>query len=459
VRRTAPTRPVSPATTSPFRNPERATPQQMRTRAWLMLLMTILFPGTAQLVGGNRTLGRIAIRVTLFIYAFGALALLVTLIHRPWLLALLTLPLVGPVISWVVIGYAIYFFILMIDTLRLAQLGRLFPVDKWIALTAFALVGVLGSSSLVYAGNLMRVGTSTVNEIFSRVGFTGTIDGRYNILLVGSDAGPDRFGERTDSLSVMSIDANSGHASLIGIPRNLQKVPFVEGSPMRTIYPNGWSCGVNCLINAIYKDVMDNHQDLYPDAVKNGSNPGIEAVRDAVEGVTGLQIQSYVQINMDGFAKLIDALGGVDVMITQDLPVGGQLDDGSDATGWLRASDKPKHLDGYLALWFARSRHTTTDYSRMQRQHALENAILKQMNPSTILSRFEAIASASKDMVATDIPAGMLGEYIDLALKAKKYGIKTLELVPANGFEPDLPDYNKIHNAVKKFLATGKLSK
>ena len=51
----------------------------------------------------------------------------------------------------------------------------------------------------------------------------------------------------------------------------------------------------------------------------------------------------------------------------------------------------------------------------------------------------------------------MLSNYVELASKAKKIGIKTLSLVPKNGFEPDVPDYNKIHDAVRTFIAKGKL--
>jgi LCP family protein required for cell wall assembly len=274
-------------------------------------------------------------------------------------------------------------------------------------------------------------------------------------MLLGSDAARDRFGVRPDSISVVSIDASTGSAVTIQIPRNLQKVPFRAGSPLWSVYPNGWSCGVNCLINAIYKDTMDNHRSLYPEASKHGSTPGIEATRDAVEGVTGLTIQSYVLIDMAGFSKLIDALGGIDIVIKQNLPVGGQKDDGSDAKYWLHASPTPQHLDGYNALWYGRSRHSTSDYDRMSRQHEIENAILKQMNPATVLTHFESIASVSKSLILTDVPSGMLSTYLDLAQKARKKGIKTLALVPSNGFEPDLPNYDKIHAAVTQFIAKG----
>lgn len=430
----------------------------MRKRSWFLLAFSILFPGLAQLVGGARGLGRFAIRVTLSFYAFLTLLITIALINKSWVIWIVTLPFVGTTISWFLIGYAIFFLVLTLDALRICQITRLYDRDRWIAVGAFILVAVLGTTGISWAGSFIGAGTGAIGSIFNQSGFTTPIDGRYNIMLLGSDAGRDRFGTRPDSISVVSISADTGKAVTISIPRNLQKVQFGDDSPMKSVYPNGWSCGNDCLINAIYKDVMDNHPDLYPNAEKHGSNPGVEATRDAVEWVTGLSIQSYVQIDMAGFEKLIDALGGVDIVIKQDLPIGGQRDDASDAKGWLRASDQPQHLDGYHALWYGRSRHGTSDYDRMARQHEIEAAILKQMEPGTVLTRFQQIAEAGKSMVLTDIPSGMLGVYVDLAQKARKFGIKSLALVPSNGFEPDVPDFNKIRQSVKKFIAKGKIS-
>jgi LCP family protein required for cell wall assembly len=255
---------------------------------------------------------------------------------------------------------------------------------------------------------------------------------------------------------VVSIDAATGHAVNIGIPRNLQHVGFSAGSPMNKIYPNGWNCGLECLINAIYKDVEDNHADAYPDAKKHGSTPGTEATRDAVEYVTGLQIQSYVLVDMSSFSKLIDALGGIDINVQQRLPIGGQKDDLSDVKGWIEAGQQ--HMDGYTALWYARSRHSTNDYDRMRRQHEVEQQVLKQFDPGTVLTRFQAIAAAGKQMVRTDIPSAMLSQYVDLASKARSQGIKELSLVPPN-IDVIHPNFPAIHEMVKKSFVINEATK
>jgi LCP family protein required for cell wall assembly len=421
----------------------------MRKRAWWLIVLTVVVPGSAQLVAGNRKLARIGITATLVMWALGLLALIIGLINRSWLVAIVTMPILVSVIAVALLGYALIFAVLAFDTMRLMRLGRLYSRDRWIALTGLALAAILGTSVISWAGNTAGVSAGALGSIFNQGGFTSPVNGRYNILLLGSDSGDDRFGLRPDSISVVSIDATTGKTVNIGIPRNMQRVSFSSGSPMLQVYPDGWSCGVDCLINAIYKDVTDNHSELYPDAERQGSTPGIEATRDAVEWVTGLTIQSYVIIDMAAFSSLIDSLGGIDINVKQRLPIGGQRDDASDAKGWIEVGQQ--RMDGYLALWYARSRHLTSDYDRMRRQHEVENAVLKQMEPANVLTRFQDIASAGKKLVKTDIPGPMLSTYVELATKARKHGIEPLALVPPL-VDQVRPDFAAIRAMVKTAL-------
>lgn len=419
----------------------------MHRRAWWLLLLTVLVPGSAQLVAGNRRLARIGITATISFWIFFLLLLGLGLINKGIAIWLVTLPVLIWILSGALILYSILFAVLTVDTLRLMRLGRLYSRERWITLGAVVLAGVLGTSAISYAGNLAGVQANFIGSIFNQGGFTSPVDGRYNIMLLGADAGSDRFGIRPDSISVISIDAATGAAVNIGIPRNLQHVGFSKGSPMNEIYPNGWNCGLECLINAIYKDVEDNHADAYPDAIAKGSTPGTEATRDAVEFVTGLEIQSYVLVDMASFKELIDALGGIDINVKERLPIGGQLDDLSDVKGWIEAGQQ--HMDGYTALWYARSRHSTSDYDRMRRQHEVEQAVLSQVDPATILTRFQAIASAGQKMVRTDIPSAMLSQYVELAGKARSIGIKELSLVPPV-IDVIHPNFSAIHDMVKE---------
>ncbi|MEY2736932.1 MAG: hypothetical protein RL683_50 [Actinomycetota bacterium] len=426
----------------------------MRTRAWWLLVMSLLIPGTAQLVGGNRKLARFALRVTLVNVSLIALAGILFLINRNWLVGILTVPFITTVLGWYLWIFAAFWFLLIIDAMRLSQLGRVEGRSKWILLGAFLGIGALGGGSIAYAGNVSVSSASAISSIFNQAGSTEPIDGRYNILVLGSDAGSDRFGVRPDSISVFSISATTGKVVVIGIPRGLEHVPFSSDSPLWKAYPNGWTCLNECLINALYKNVMDNHQDLYPDAKKHGSTAGVEATKDAVEGVTGLKLSSYVMIEMHAVSKLIDALGGVTIDVKQRLPIGGQADDASDAKGWIEAGKQ--HMNGYTALWYARSRHTTSDFDRMRRQKEVEQAVLDQMSPATIFTRFQEVAAAGKQLVMTDVPKDMLSTYLDLAIKAKKKGMKVLDLVPEKGYHPGNPNYTKIRQDIANIIAKNK---
>ena len=422
----------------------------MRKRAIFLFILGVLLPGSPQLLAGNRVLGKIGIRATLVGWASLVLLTLLFFIKRSWALTLIATPWLGNIVTVILYLYAIGFAVLLLDAFRLSLLGRLYPVGRNVMMALFLIFAIVGSSGLFSVANTLKTADNTVESIFAQKGFTSSTDGRFNILLLGSDAGRDRFGVRPDSISVLSFNADTGAMVNIGIPRNLQHAPIPVDSPLREFYGESW----DDLINAAYKNVMDNHQDAYPNAKANGSTAGIEATRDLVEGVTGLKIHSFVMVNMAGFKQLVDALGGITVNVKERLPIGGQLDDASDAIGWIEPG--VQHLDGRLALWYARSRHGTSDYSRMARQHEVERLILKKLTPSYALANFGPLAEAAKTLVDTDIPDGMAGTYIDLAINAKAKKMKSLELVPKNGFEPDVPDYKKIHAAIAVALKASK---
>ena len=87
----------------------------------------------------------------------------------------------------------------------------------------------------------------------------------------------------------------------------------------------GYDCFSTGYLNALYTEVQvsgsPSYEGIYPDAISQGSEPGIEATKDAVEGATGLTVQFYVLIDMHGFSALIDALGGVTVDVQEQVPV------------------------------------------------------------------------------------------------------------------------------------------
>src|SRR5690606_27158871 len=135
-------------------------------------------------------------------------------------------------------------------------------------------------------------------------------------------------------------------------------------------------CLTTCYLNAVYAEVEllgdPMYEGFYADAVSRGSSPGIEATKDAVEGATGLTVQFYVLIDMNGFARLIDALGGVTVTVTQPIQLDGYED--PDTGEWIDGQNYLEPgvhtLSGDMAQLYARVRHglANGDYDRMQHQ-------------------------------------------------------------------------------------------
>jgi LCP family protein required for cell wall assembly len=255
---------------------------------------------------------------------------------------------------------------------------------------------------------------------------------------------------------VVSIDAETGQAATIGLPRNLVNFTFPEGSPLQAAYPDGYGefidgCDVSaCQLNSVYTEVELKSPEMYPNAVAEGSTPGIEGMRDAAQGITGLTIQYYVLIDMQGFSDLIDSLGGVTINVTDRVPV--HTDETfTEVAFWFEPGEQ--HMDGYHALWYARSRYGTSDYDRMMRQQQLQAALLAQASPANVLTKFQAVAEAGEQVVKTDVPQGMLGYFVNLASKTKSLPIQSVELVPENNVDPEEPDYDYIRQLVSAAVA------
>jgi anionic cell wall polymer biosynthesis LytR-Cps2A-Psr (LCP) family protein len=174
-----------------------------------------------------------------------------------------------------------------------------------------------------------------------------------------------------------------------------------------------------------------------------------------VEGITGLTIQYYALIDMQGFSDMVDALGGIDVDVKRRIGMGSGHDERFNPVPipeWIEPGQQK--LDGYHALWYARSRYQTTDYDRMARQREVQQAVVQQFDPANVLTKFDAIAEAGTQVVKTDIPRGMLGYFTQLALKTKDQPIDDLEIVPPR-FDSQKPDFPAIREAIQQQFAEG----
>ncbi|WP_026551471.1 LCP family protein [Arthrobacter sp. H20] len=444
--------------TDPVRYPQSAPPKVRTKRAFVLLLLTLVLPGSAQIVAGDRQLGRRALLVTFAVWLAVVAALVVAVTNRTLLVSVVTHQWWSLVLIIVLLVLAVSWAILFLNTLRIIRPPLLERSMRPVVAGSLVALMVVTSGSLAYGAYLLNVSRGTFGSIFQAGPAFDPVDGRYNFLLMGGDAGEDRTGRRPDSISVVSVDASTGATVTFSIPRNFQNAPFTEDSPLWQIYPDGYNCGDECIINSLYPLVAQEHADLYPDA----DDPGAEAMMDAAGGVLGLEVQAYILVDMEGFSQVIDAMGGITVDAGGWVPITAAEIPGTNPirhyppSGWIAPGVQT--LDGYQALWYARSREFVTDYHRIARQQCVQQAMIAQLDPATVLTRFQDLASAGADIVETDIALDQLGSFVDLALKAKNHETRRLTIGPPDfGTAADnfvtYPVFEEIHARVQETLA------
>lgn len=238
--------------------------------------------------------------------------------------------------------------------------------------------------------------------------------GRLNIMLLGQDAGADRTGTRPDTIMVASIDTGTGRTALFSIPRNLEHVRFPEDTPAAEVFPDGFRYfGRNQdLINAVWSWAED-RPDLFP----GDPEPGLTATRWAVEETLGLEMDYYAMVNLQGFEDLVNAIGGVDLVVERRIPIGGGA---AKVEGYIEPGEQK--LDGFHALWYARSREGSDDFNRMCRQQRIVRAVAEEADPTTLAMSIPGLVNATEENIQTDIPVRRLDAFVELALRIKDAG-------------------------------------
>jgi LCP family protein required for cell wall assembly len=233
---------------------------------------------------------------------------------------------------------------------------------------------------------------STGTEVPTAVPMIDLPPKTINIALLGSDARPNVGGWRTDVIIVVSINPDVPSVSLFSIPRDTW-----------VYIPNWHYTRVN---------LADSHGEFikFP-----GGGPGL--VEQTLQYNFGIPVQYYARVDFEGYKKLIDAVGGVDVIA--DCPLydifpdvsNGENDVISDpellATVLTGTIDIPTagiyHLDGKHALWFSRSRKTTSDFDRSRRQQHVLNALWNKIREQGLLNRLPDIWNDLVSTVQTDL--------------------------------------------------------
>ena len=382
-----------------------------------------------------------------------------TVVVRPKLLTALTWGL--PILAIVLVA------LLTFSHLDLRPRG-ITQGQRWLSTVLVTALCTTIATPLAVAGRYAYDGAHMLGRIFTdqRSGTRPSIDynqdvkaiwaskPRVNVLLVGADDTKARNysadnSMNTDTIMVASINTSNGDTSIFQIPRNTAKMPFPADSPLHQDFPDGFvgkdgdGSNPDYMANEIWSTVSTHHVDRMGET----DYPGADALKLATGEALGLKIDYFVMLDIDGLQKLIDALGGVTVNVNERLPIAGNTE-GKKPDGYLKVGPD-QHLDGYHAMWYARSRSESTDYDRMGRQSCLMKAVLDQASPQTVLTRFESIADASGQMVVSDIPQGMLPAFVDLAINMRDANINRVVFTNGkHGFVSANPDYDLVRKQV-----------
>lgn len=273
-----------------------------------------------------------------------------------------------------------------------------------------------------------------------------------NILLLGGDAGPGRWGLRTDTMILVSINDATGRTALVSIPRNLTRLQFPPGSPLAAEYPNGF----DDLANAVFPHVSTS-PDLMEFYGKSGRQPEAVALSEAIGYSLDVNIDDYALVNMQGFTEIIDAVGGVTLDLSESVPLPPSIP----GEHPLPSSIGPGQveMDGATAIAYARSRSADSDYQRMGRQRQLLAALGSQISPSEAISGFGSVTGALEDSMRTSLSAGEFSSLLDTLGDNSAIG-ESVGLVPPL-IQPGHPDYAQIRTiiaAVERFVVTGEPS-
>ena len=220
-----------------------------------------------------------------------------------------------------------------------------------------------------------------------------------NILLAGVDSRPDHpeEGIRSDSLLLLRLDPVGGWANLLSIPRDSRvTIPGYGDAKINAAFGHGHA------------------------TVEEAYGPGTEPIAaasalaaDTAEEFLGLRelggrIDYVATVDFDGFAAMIDALGGIEVDVPRRI-VDDEYPTPDFGTMRIEFPAGPQRLDGARALQYVRTRHADSDFGRAQRQQQVLGAMAAELRGKSLLSRLLAglrVLRASSSAIRTTLPAG-----------------------------------------------------
>ncbi len=247
-----------------------------------------------------------------------------------------------------------------------------------------------------------------------------TAKDKATIMIMGVDERDDDVG-RSDTLMIASIDPKTNQASLLSVPRDTRV----------KIKGHGFD-----KVNAAYAYGKE------------------RLTQDTVENLLGVNIDHYVIINTKSFAKIIDALGGIDI----DVPKRMYYEDPWDDDGGLIIDFRPgmQHMDGAKAITYVRYRDEEGDLGRIRRQQDFIKACLDKMVSPAIIPKLPTIIREVMDSIQTDLSFRQLLEFAGTLKESKQNGLKT-DMVPGrplyiDGISYWIPDLTQLRSTVADTL-------
>ena len=260
-----------------------------------------------------------------------------------------------------------------------------------------------------------------------------------NIVVLGSDKRDDWTEWHTDVIQIVSIQRSKGVVSVISVPRDLY-----------VYIPGMWMSRIN-------------FADYYGEAYGyEGGGPAL--VRDTLLYNLGIRMDYYVRTNFDGLIGIVDTMGGVDIPVHCYLSDYWPYPDENGVYPILEMEPGIQHMDGETALWYARSRKTTSVFSRERRQQQVLQAIWHKARDAGMLTRVPTLWRQGQEMVQTDLNVGEILDLARLALalddrNVRFYNIGADVVTPWTtpyGGAVFLPQWEKIEPIVAEAMAPPK---
>lgn len=283
----------------------------------------------------------------------------------------------------------------------------------------FAIMGILVAILAVASASYYWFSGGTIEKDKEK-GSIVSPQNKINIMVLGVDERGDDVG-RSDTLFVVTVDTNTKEVAMLSIPRDTRvKIPG-----------RGWD-----KINHAY------------------AFGGHKLTQQAVEGLLGIKIDHHIMINIAGFKKIIDAIGGVTIDVEKRMYYNDPYDDNGGLVINLRAG--VQRMDGETAIQYVRYRDEEGDIGRVERQQKFLKAVLKEVASPGVITKIPAIIKEINSVVKSDMSTSEMLNLAKILNDASKNGLKT-DMVPGKpGYIDDvsywLPDVMGIRKHVAQTL-------